>query len=87
MSELNGTTAIVTGANSGIGYVTAETLARQGATVILMCRNPDKGQTAVESIASHTGCRPELIVCDFSKPQDIEWAAPEFQAKHQNLQL
>ena len=87
MSDLNGRIAVVTGANSGIGYVTAETLAQQGATVVMMCRNPDKGQHAVETIANNTGNRPELILCDFSKPQDIDRAATEFQNKHEHLHV
>src|SRR6478735_9893682 len=50
MPDLTGTTAVVTGANSGIGYYTALELARHGADVVVAARNTDKGNTAVESI-------------------------------------
>ena len=50
MPDLTGTTAVVTGANSGIGYYTALELARHGADVVVAARNTDKGNAAVESI-------------------------------------
>src|ERR1044072_6603349 len=48
--EQSGGTAIVTGANSGIGLVTARELARAGARVIMACRNVAKGAAAAESL-------------------------------------
>jgi len=45
-------TAIVTGANTGIGFETARQLALKGAQVLLACRNPEKGRQAVERIRS-----------------------------------
>jgi NAD(P)-dependent dehydrogenase (short-subunit alcohol dehydrogenase family) len=45
-----GRVAVVTGANSGIGWHTALELARAGSDVILTVRSEDKGHTAVESI-------------------------------------
>ena len=38
-----GRTVIITGANSGLGAVTARELARVGATVIMAVRNPEQG--------------------------------------------
>lgn len=44
MPDLSGSTAVVTGANSGIGAVTALVLARSGARTVLACRDPERGR-------------------------------------------
>jgi NAD(P)-dependent dehydrogenase (short-subunit alcohol dehydrogenase family) len=48
--DLAGKRAIVTGANSGLGFQTALQLAHHGATVVLACRSAERGQKALESI-------------------------------------
>ena len=51
-ADLTGKTAIVTGANSGLGFQIALELVRQNAIVYLACRNASKAQEAVSQIAS-----------------------------------
>lgn len=48
--DQRGRTAVVTGANSGLGYVTARELARKGARVVLACRSEARGRDAVERL-------------------------------------
>ncbi|OEV17920.1 SDR family NAD(P)-dependent oxidoreductase, partial [Streptomyces nanshensis] len=50
MPDLSGRTAVVTGANSGIGAVTALALARSGARTLLACRDPERGRRALEAV-------------------------------------
>src|SRR5215813_11876678 len=55
MSELEGRTFLVTGANTGIGRATAEGLARRGGRVFVASRSAAKGEAAVASIKAATG--------------------------------
>ncbi|MGW8850810.1 oxidoreductase [Streptomyces xiamenensis] len=50
LPDLTGRTAVVTGANSGIGLVTARVLAERGARVVLAVRDPDKGEAVAATM-------------------------------------
>jgi dehydrogenase/reductase SDR family member 12 len=53
--DLTGRRCLVTGANSGIGFEAASALARMGAEVVLLCRDPSRGAQAAERLRSATG--------------------------------
>ena len=52
--DLSGKNALITGANAGIGYSLALSLAQRNANVYLLCRNPEKGEKAVQAIQEQT---------------------------------
>jgi len=50
--DQTGRTAVITGANTGLGYETAKALATKGAHVVLAVRNVDKGKEAADRITA-----------------------------------
>lgn len=78
--DLGGRSYLVTGANSGLGFATAEALVARGATVHLACRNPERGAAAVERLEGHPGT-PRLLLLDVSDQAAIRelgerWSEP-----------
>ena len=86
--DLTGKIAIVTGANSGIGYETALALARKGATVILACRNKDKGEAAVRQIDQEVPtAEAKLMLLDLANLAAVRRFAGEFTAHYDRLDM
>lgn len=50
IADQRGRVFVVTGANSGLGFETARTLARTGATVVMACRSPERAATALDDL-------------------------------------
>ncbi|HEU0185270.1 MAG TPA: SDR family oxidoreductase [Blastocatellia bacterium] len=84
---MNEKICLVTGANSGIGKVTAKALAAGGASVIMVSRNRDKGEAAREEIIKETGAgNIDLMIADFSDLSQIRRLAAGVKAKYPRLQ-
>jgi NAD(P)-dependent dehydrogenase (short-subunit alcohol dehydrogenase family) len=83
-----GRLAIVTGANSGIGYQTARYLARAGASVILACRNAEKGEAARARIAlNQPGANVQMRILDVADLDSVRRFAAEFLNENRPLDL
>ena len=88
IDSLKGRVCMVTGANSGIGFVTAREIANKGATVILVCRDKGKGAIALEEIKKATGNQnTELMIADLASLDSVRKLANDFSADHQNLHI
>ncbi len=61
---MTGKIAIVTGANSGMGLATVEALSDKGATVIMLCRNEQRGREAVAKLTKDKERKLDLMLCD-----------------------
>ena len=79
---------LVTGATQGVGRAVAEGLARQGAHVVMLCRDRARGEAAVEEVARASGNkRVELLVADLRSQEQVRRAAQEFRARHGALHV
>jgi NAD(P)-dependent dehydrogenase (short-subunit alcohol dehydrogenase family) len=86
--DLTGRTAVVTGANSGIGLETAAALAAAGATVALACRNPERAQGAMDAIAARQPRgRVEALRLDLSSLAQIAEGAAETNERFERIHL
>ncbi|MEU8650035.1 oxidoreductase [Streptomyces sp. NPDC048737] len=76
--DQSGRTAVVTGANGGLGYVTARELARKGARVVLACRSETRGRAAVARLTGEVpGAEVELGRLDLGDLASVrEFARP-----------
>ncbi|MEV6960343.1 oxidoreductase [Streptomyces sp. NPDC051207] len=83
-----GRTAVITGANSGIGFEAARVLARRGATVVLACRNPDRAAEARRRIAAAApGARVVTQRLDLASLASVRGAAEALRADHPRIDL
>ena len=79
---------MVTGATAGIGKVTALELAKRGATVIAVGRDPAKGKATVAEIKQASGNHDvHLLLCDFSSQSSIRKLAAAYRAEHDRLHV
>jgi NAD(P)-dependent dehydrogenase (short-subunit alcohol dehydrogenase family) len=86
--DLSGRTAVVTGANGGLGLQTALALAGAGAHVVLAARDPAKTEAAEKRIrASHPSASLEVVPLDLGDLSVVSKAASTILASHERVDL
>jgi NAD(P)-dependent dehydrogenase (short-subunit alcohol dehydrogenase family) len=84
----DGKIALVTGANSGLGFEDARALAGKGATVIMACRCVDKGEAAARQIrGDYPAAAVDVMALDLASLESVRRFAGEFARRHATLQL
>jgi NAD(P)-dependent dehydrogenase (short-subunit alcohol dehydrogenase family) len=83
-----GRTAVVTGANTGVGFETAKVLAASGATVVLACRDPERaGQAAQRLRAAVPTARLDTITLNLASLASVRSAAAELRSRHTRVDM
>ena len=79
--------AVVTGGNSGMGKATVAALADQGYTVIMLCRNLERGMTALDELKQVSNRDIELMQCDLGDMINIRTFTDEFNVKYKRIDV
>lgn len=87
MPDLKGKIAIVTGANSGMGLATVEALSDMGATVIMLCRNEERGRAAVAKLTQEKARDLDLMLCDLGDYASIRNFAERVKEKYPRVDI
>jgi NAD(P)-dependent dehydrogenase (short-subunit alcohol dehydrogenase family) len=86
--DQSGRVVVVTGANSGLGLVTARELARAGASVVLACRNTGKGEQAIAGVlAAVPGADVEIQALDLADLESVREFAGRIASERDHLDL
>jgi NAD(P)-dependent dehydrogenase (short-subunit alcohol dehydrogenase family) len=86
--DQHGRTAVVTGANGGLGLETARQLAAKGAHVVMAVRNQKKAAAAVDEIRSSApDAELELVALDLASQASVRAAAEQITAAHKGIDL
>ncbi len=79
---------LVTGANSGIGRAASLALAKEGATVVMVARDKERGEAArSETIRESQNASVDLLLADLSSLESVHQLATEFQRKYSKLHV
>src|SRR5215813_6726071 len=86
--DMTGKVVLITGATAGIGKETVVGLLRMGATVVLVSRERERGEAALQDVQHRTNSRNVvLMTCDLSSQRSIRVLADEFSSKYSGLDV
>lgn len=78
---------LITGANTGIGFATAEQLVEQGQHVILACRNPQKAQAAQDQLRVLNQGQVDLVSLDLNSLEQVRNTADQIAERYGSLDV
>lgn len=88
IGQMSGRVAVVTGANTGLGYETARALVGLGAHVVIASRNRDKAEAAMRSLTERrSDASVEVMVVDLADLESVAAFGSSFKDAHDRLDL
>ncbi len=85
---VEGSVSLVTGSNSGIGFIVAKEMARMGSSVTMVCRDEANGTIARDEIIKALGNqKTELMIADLASLESVRKLAENFKQKHDKLNV
>jgi retinol dehydrogenase 12 len=88
MIDMHNKTVVVTGANSGVGFVTANRLAEARAEIVMVCRDSGRGEMARARIAEiAAGAPPQLFIADLSSQEEIRDVARDIHLAYDRIDV
>lgn len=85
--DFNHRLVVITGATSGIGYVTAKKYASHGADILCINRNEEKSIELCETLKNQYGTQCTYMIADFTKLADIHAAAKQLATFDRNIDV
>lgn len=86
--DLSASVAVVTGANGGLGFESAQALAGAGAHVVMAARNREKAEEAADEIrAAHAAASLEIVELDLGSLASVKSAAESILANHRSIDI
>ncbi|MBD3195792.1 MAG: SDR family NAD(P)-dependent oxidoreductase [Candidatus Lokiarchaeota archaeon] len=87
-TDLSNRKCIITGANSGIGKETTLGLAKMGASIIMLCRNEEKGENVLREIKNSSGNQSvEVMIADMQDYDSIRKFVENYKSIHNKLHI
>jgi len=88
MNTIKGKTILITGATAGIGLETARELARLGATLVLVSRNPERCAATAQRIRRESGnTQVNYLVADLSSQAQVRHLSAQFREQYNRLDV
>lgn len=78
---------LITGANTGIGFATAEQLVKQGTHVILACRNPQKAAQAQQQLLALNKGKVDVVSLDLNSLEKVRQASDEITSRYGSIDV
>jgi len=86
-ARLDGKTCVITGATSGVGYQSARQLAKAGARLVLLCRNPEKARKVQDELRSEFKAEADIFIADMRILAEVGRAAKQISEKYPKIDI